>query len=58
MPHRPVAPPTTPVCRCMPPYAQRCHGLARRLRTASALSGVKADGSALPLRGACSAVAR
>ncbi|MFE4685227.1 hypothetical protein ACFRNJ_31255 [Streptomyces sp. NPDC056721] len=58
MPHRPVAPPAALICRRMPPHEQRCHGLARRPRTASALSGVKADGPAVLLRGACTAVGR
>lgn len=58
MPHRPVAPPAAPICRRMPPHEQHLHGLARRPRTASPLSGFKAGGPAVPLAGACAAVAR
>lgn len=58
MPHRPVAPPAALICRRLLPHEQRCHGLARRPRTASALSGFGADGPTVPLHGACAAVAR
>lgn len=58
LPHRPVARSATPNCRRMPPHGQRCHGLARRPRTVIVPSGFTANGPAVPLRGARTAVAR